>query len=214
MSPLKPTAPCGAWMITSNVGRIKQFFNFVNQINGKIKFMMKIEEGERLPFLDVEVIRSNGTLKKKLCRKSASSELALCETVCAHCVGLGCRIALPLSSLRSDSTIRPSIPVGAHNPDTATCVTPDLEDLPYLANIHTFMNTGLDIPTHKSQATLMTQTGPLLPGGLAWQCSNLTCAWHSRRLLATENMADKLSRWPSILRRQDSTASWEASEII
>ncbi|VEL10651.1 unnamed protein product [Protopolystoma xenopodis] len=30
---------------------------------------MEVEEGERLPFLDVEMIRSNGTLKKKLFRK-------------------------------------------------------------------------------------------------------------------------------------------------
>ncbi|VEL13192.1 unnamed protein product [Protopolystoma xenopodis] len=31
---------------------------------------MEVEEGEQLPFLDVELIRPNGTLKKKLFRKS------------------------------------------------------------------------------------------------------------------------------------------------
>ncbi|VEL10155.1 unnamed protein product [Protopolystoma xenopodis] len=32
---------------------------------------MEEEEGERLPFLDIEVIGSNGTLKKKLFRKKS-----------------------------------------------------------------------------------------------------------------------------------------------
>ncbi|VEL37904.1 unnamed protein product [Protopolystoma xenopodis] len=49
----------------------EEFLKFVNQIDGKIQFTMEVEEGERLPFLEVEVIRSNGTLKKKLFRKKS-----------------------------------------------------------------------------------------------------------------------------------------------
>ncbi|VEL19261.1 unnamed protein product [Protopolystoma xenopodis] len=46
--------------------KVEEFLKFVNQIDEKMQFTMEVEEGERLPFLDVEVIRSNGTLKKKL----------------------------------------------------------------------------------------------------------------------------------------------------
>ncbi|VEL10729.1 unnamed protein product [Protopolystoma xenopodis] len=38
---------------------------------------MEVEEGERLPFLDVEVIRFNGTLKKKLVRKKSYAGIIL-----------------------------------------------------------------------------------------------------------------------------------------
>ncbi|VEL34411.1 unnamed protein product [Protopolystoma xenopodis] len=38
---------------------------------------MEVEEGERLPFLDVEVVRSNGMLKKKLLRKKSYAGIML-----------------------------------------------------------------------------------------------------------------------------------------
>ncbi|VEL26510.1 unnamed protein product [Protopolystoma xenopodis] len=38
---------------------------------------MEVEEGERLPFLNVEVIRSNGTLKKKSLRKKSYAGIIL-----------------------------------------------------------------------------------------------------------------------------------------
>ncbi|VEL09724.1 unnamed protein product [Protopolystoma xenopodis] len=49
--------------------KLEDFLKFINQIDEQIKFKMEVEEGERLPFLDVEVIRFNETLKKKLFRK-------------------------------------------------------------------------------------------------------------------------------------------------
>ncbi|VEL11644.1 unnamed protein product [Protopolystoma xenopodis] len=57
--------------------KLEEFLNFVNQINEKIKFAMKAEEGEWLPFLDVEVIRSNGTLKNKFFKKKSYAGIIL-----------------------------------------------------------------------------------------------------------------------------------------
>ncbi|VEL21657.1 unnamed protein product [Protopolystoma xenopodis] len=45
--------------------KLEEILKFVNQIEERIKFTMEVEEGERLPFIDVEVIRSNGKLRKK-----------------------------------------------------------------------------------------------------------------------------------------------------
>ncbi|VEL28267.1 unnamed protein product [Protopolystoma xenopodis] len=45
--------------------KLEEFLKLANQIDENIEFMKEVEEKERLPFLDVEVIRSNGTLKKK-----------------------------------------------------------------------------------------------------------------------------------------------------
>ncbi|VEL17996.1 unnamed protein product [Protopolystoma xenopodis] len=39
--------------------KLEEFSQFVNQIDAKIQFTMEVEEGEPLPFLNVEVIRSN-----------------------------------------------------------------------------------------------------------------------------------------------------------
>ncbi|VEL21326.1 unnamed protein product [Protopolystoma xenopodis] len=44
--------------------KLEEFLKFVNQIDEKIKFKMEVDEGERLPFLDIEVIHSNGMLKR------------------------------------------------------------------------------------------------------------------------------------------------------
>ncbi|VEL37612.1 unnamed protein product [Protopolystoma xenopodis] len=43
----------------------------------KIKITMEVEEDERLSFLDGEVIRSNGALKKKLFRKESYAGIIL-----------------------------------------------------------------------------------------------------------------------------------------
>ncbi|VEL33048.1 unnamed protein product [Protopolystoma xenopodis] len=57
--------------------KLEEFLKFVNQIDGKIQFTMEVDEGKRLPFLDVEVIRFNGTLKKKLFRKKSYAGVML-----------------------------------------------------------------------------------------------------------------------------------------
>ncbi|VEL06642.1 unnamed protein product [Protopolystoma xenopodis] len=48
--------------------KLENFRNFIGQIDEHLNSRWK--EGERLPFLDVEVIRSNGSLKNKLFRNS------------------------------------------------------------------------------------------------------------------------------------------------
>ncbi|VEL25650.1 unnamed protein product [Protopolystoma xenopodis] len=45
---------------------LSEFFNFIQQLDKRIKFTMEVEEDERLPFLDIEVMRSKGTLMKRL----------------------------------------------------------------------------------------------------------------------------------------------------
>ncbi|VEL18673.1 unnamed protein product [Protopolystoma xenopodis] len=57
--------------------KLEGFLQFVNQIDGQIQFTMEVEEGERLSFLDVEVIRYNRTLKKKLLRKESYAGIIL-----------------------------------------------------------------------------------------------------------------------------------------
>ncbi|VEL16705.1 unnamed protein product [Protopolystoma xenopodis] len=57
--------------------KLEEFLKLVNQINGKIQFAMEVEKGERLPFLDVEVIGSNGKLKQKLFRKKSYAGIIL-----------------------------------------------------------------------------------------------------------------------------------------
>ncbi|VEL16691.1 unnamed protein product [Protopolystoma xenopodis] len=57
--------------------KLEEFLKFVKQIDRKIQFTMEIEKGERLPFLDVEVIRSNRTLKKNLFRKKSYAGIIL-----------------------------------------------------------------------------------------------------------------------------------------
>ncbi|VEL20906.1 unnamed protein product [Protopolystoma xenopodis] len=42
---------------------------------------IEVEEGEWLPFLDVKVIRSNGTLKKKLFRKKTYAGIILIRSL-------------------------------------------------------------------------------------------------------------------------------------
>ncbi|VEL11741.1 unnamed protein product [Protopolystoma xenopodis] len=49
------------------IEKLKELMKFGNQIDEKIKFTIEIEEGERLRFLDVEVIRSN-VQKEVICR--------------------------------------------------------------------------------------------------------------------------------------------------
>ncbi|VEL33281.1 unnamed protein product [Protopolystoma xenopodis] len=56
---------------------LEEFLQFVNQIDAKIQFTMEVEESEQLPFMDVEVIHSNETLKKKLYRKKSYSGIIL-----------------------------------------------------------------------------------------------------------------------------------------
>ncbi|VEL34177.1 unnamed protein product [Protopolystoma xenopodis] len=57
--------------------KLEEFLKFTNKIDEKIQFKMEVEEGKRSPFLDVEVIRSNGTLKKKLFRKKSNAGIIL-----------------------------------------------------------------------------------------------------------------------------------------
>ncbi|VEL41158.1 unnamed protein product [Protopolystoma xenopodis] len=57
--------------------KLEEFLKFVNQIDAKIQFTMEVEDGERLPFLDVEVVRFNGTLKKKLYQRSPMQVIIL-----------------------------------------------------------------------------------------------------------------------------------------
>ncbi|VEL35619.1 unnamed protein product [Protopolystoma xenopodis] len=57
--------------------KLEKFLKFVSQIDEKIQFTLEVEDGERLPFLDVEVIRPNGTLKEKLFRKKSYAGIIL-----------------------------------------------------------------------------------------------------------------------------------------
>ncbi|VEL09138.1 unnamed protein product [Protopolystoma xenopodis] len=53
------------------------FLNFINQLDERIKFTMEVEENERTPFLDTEVMRSNGTLMRGLYRKNSYFSVSL-----------------------------------------------------------------------------------------------------------------------------------------
>ncbi|VEL33696.1 unnamed protein product [Protopolystoma xenopodis] len=57
--------------------KLEEFLKLVNQIDETVTFTMEVEESERLPFLDVEVICSNGMLKQKLFRKKSSVGIIL-----------------------------------------------------------------------------------------------------------------------------------------
>ncbi|VEL11821.1 unnamed protein product [Protopolystoma xenopodis] len=48
-----------------------------NNMDYKVKFTIDFKENGRLPFLDVEVIRSEETLKKKLFRKKSHAGITL-----------------------------------------------------------------------------------------------------------------------------------------
>ncbi|VEL12998.1 unnamed protein product [Protopolystoma xenopodis] len=42
------------------------FLNLINQLDGRSKSTMEVDKDERLPFLDIEVMRSKGTLMRRV----------------------------------------------------------------------------------------------------------------------------------------------------
>ncbi|VEL37461.1 unnamed protein product [Protopolystoma xenopodis] len=81
-APLQPTVVM--WYLDNyfalwSYGReeLGEFLKFVNQIDAKIQLTMEVEEGERFPFLNVEMICSNEMLKNKLFRKKSSAGIML-----------------------------------------------------------------------------------------------------------------------------------------
>ncbi|VEL33830.1 unnamed protein product [Protopolystoma xenopodis] len=48
---------------------LDEFLNFINQLDERIKFTMEVEEDERPHFLDIEVMRSKGSLLRRLYRR-------------------------------------------------------------------------------------------------------------------------------------------------
>ncbi|VEL20057.1 unnamed protein product [Protopolystoma xenopodis] len=81
-APLQPTVlmrNLDEYFALWSYGREKreEFLKFASRIDEKIQFTMEIEEGERLPFLEVKVIRSNGALETKLFRKMSYAGIIL-----------------------------------------------------------------------------------------------------------------------------------------
>ncbi|VEL34690.1 unnamed protein product [Protopolystoma xenopodis] len=51
---------------STGIEKLEDFLKSTNQIDEKIKFTMEVDEGERLPFLDVEMIFPKGAIKMRL----------------------------------------------------------------------------------------------------------------------------------------------------
>ncbi|VEL34815.1 unnamed protein product [Protopolystoma xenopodis] len=67
-SPLQPRA---LMRYLDDYFALNEFLNFINQLDERIKFTMELEQDERIPFLDMDVMRSNGTLIRRLYRKNS-----------------------------------------------------------------------------------------------------------------------------------------------
>jgi hypothetical protein len=53
-----------------------EFLDYLNGLHNNIKFTMEVEEGDHLPFLDIDIYRkANGSLGHKVYRKPTHTNL-------------------------------------------------------------------------------------------------------------------------------------------